>query len=255
MIQKVNFRLLILGLVILTTSCTNNYEEGIRNYKSENYENALLYLKRVDSSDKNYDSAEIKIAEIENILTQIQIEKQRQDSIAIVEKEKKEIGDFMAQLNREIESFKTFDGSKYRSEISSIQIEVALFATWANIIKKAESHSDKEIIRLGKTLKTKVINLQKTEFPRLRKAYGEILKGKLWAENIKVTTKGTGHTTLEFVGGLFASNKNKQDTQQTLSEMLHLLKFKRTNYKWYDYDDEYTYYSMETKADGELVNL
>jgi hypothetical protein len=33
------------------------------------------------------------------------------------------------------------------------------------------------------------------------------------------------------------------------------LKFKRTNYKWYDYDDEYTYYSMETKADGELVNL
>lgn len=247
--------LAILVFTILITSCTSNYEEGLKSYKGQEYEDALYYFGEIDPSDSNYDSAQLKISEIEGILARIKIEKQKQDSVNRVEKERKEIEDFKAQLNREIESFKTFDGSKYRDGIGSIQIEIALFATWGNIIKKAESHTDKEIIKLSKTLRAKVTNQQRIEFPRLRKAYGEILKDKLWPENIKVTTKGSGHTTLEFVGGLFASNRNIQDTQQTLSEMLHLLRFKRANYKWYDYDDEYTYYSMKTVADSELVSL
>lgn len=255
MIRKVALRILILGFAIFASGCTNNYEEGVREYKAEDYERALMSLKRVDPSDVNYDSAQIKIAEIEEILTRLKIEEQRQDSLAIIEKELKETEDFKAQLNGEIESLKTFDGSQYRDEISSIQIEIALFVTWANMIEKAAAHSDKQINKLGKTLETKIIALQKAEFPRLRKAYGEILKDKLWTENIEVATKGNGHTTLEFVGALFASNKNKQDTQQMLSEMLHLLRFKRTNYKWYKYDEEYTYYSMTTKRDGELVKL
>ncbi|MDO8930074.1 MAG: hypothetical protein Q7W54_13950 [Bacteroidota bacterium] len=158
-------------------------------------------------------------------------------------------------MNREIESIKSFDGSKYRDDVSSIQIEIVLFGAWAKIIKDAEDHTDKDINRLGEKLKTKVISLQKSEFPKLRKNYGEVLNQKLWTENIKVRTKDTGYTTLEFEGGIFASNKNKQDTQNTLSEILNLLRFKRINYKWYEYDDEYTYYSLITEPDGALVDI
>ena len=264
--QKKHYRLLIFCMTMLLASCTDNYKEGIKNYNENNYDNALTYLNKVENSDENYDKAQSKIVEIDSILTQMKIEKSRkdsiaaveqakQDSIARVEKEKKELEDFKAQLNREIESIKTFDGSTYRDDVSSIQIEIALFATWAKILKDAEKHKDKEINNLGKSLKWKVVSLQKAEFPKLRKNYGEILKQKLWEQNIKVKTKGTGHTTLEFEGGIFANNKNKQDTQQTLSEILNMLRFKRINYKWYEYDDEYTYYSLKTGGDGDLVDL
>ena len=264
--QKIKCTVLLFGLTILLNSCTDNYEEGMKKYNEKSFDNALIYLKKVEPTDENYNVAQNKIAEIDSILLYVEkekirqdsisnVEKARQDSIARVEREQKEIDDFKAQLSREIESFKTFNGSTYREDVSSIQIEIALFATWANIIKKAQNHKDKEINRLGNTLKTKTIALQKSEFPKLRKNYGDVLKQKLWAENIKVKTKGSGYSTLEFEGGIFASNKNKQDTQQTLSEMLNLLRFKRVNYKWYEYDDEYTYYTLKTGQDGDLVDL
>jgi hypothetical protein len=264
--QKIKCTVLLFGLTVLLNSCTDNYEEGMKKYNEKSFENALVYLKKVEPADENYKVAQNKIAEIDSVLLQMEkekirqdaisnVEKARQDSIARVEKEQKEISDFKAQLDREIESIKTFNGSTYRDDVSSIQIEIALFATWSKVIKKAHNHKDNEINRLGNTLKTKTIALQKSEFPKLRKNYGDILKQKLWAENIKVRTKGTGNTTLEFEGGIFANNKNKQDTQQTLSEILNLLRFKRINYKWYEYDDEYTYYTLKTGQDGDLAEI
>jgi len=264
--QKTIYRVLLLVLTVILSSCTDNYKEGMKNYNEKSYDEAMVCFRKVEPADENYSLAQNKIAEIDSIIFHMQKEKVRQDSIlkveqlrhdsiARVEREHKEIEDFKTQLNREIESFKTFDGSKYRDDVSLIQIEIALFATWANLIKKALNHRDKEINRLGNTLKSKVIALQKSEFPKLRKNYGDILKQKLWAENIEVKTKGTTSTTLEFVGGIFANNKNKQDFQEALSEILNLLRFKRINYKWYKYDEEYTYYSLTTKQDGDLVDL
>ncbi|MBK7342492.1 MAG: hypothetical protein IPJ06_04910 [Saprospiraceae bacterium] len=264
--QKQHYLLLFLGLMISFVSCTDNYEEGIKNYTENEYENALTYLKQVEKSDENYSKAQSKITEIDSTLRQMEIDKSQRDSTAkaeqskryfkaIVEKEKKELEDLKSQLNREIESIKTFDGSPYRNEVSSIQLEIALFATWAKIIRDAETNPNKEINKLGLSFKRKVVGVQKSEFPKLRKNYSEILKQKLWEENIEVKAKGSGYTTLEFEGGIFANNKNKQDTQQTLSEILNLLRFKRINYKWYEYDDEYTYYTLKTGQDHDLVDL
>ncbi|HTO15651.1 MAG TPA: hypothetical protein VLZ83_07760 [Edaphocola sp.] len=263
---KIKYTVLFFGLMILLNSCTNNYKEGMKKYNEKNFDNALVHLRKVESTDKNYKIAQNKIREIDSILFQIKkekiiqdsvskVEKASKDSIARIKREQKEIEDFKIQLSREIESFKTINGETYRDDVSSIQLEIALFKAWANNIKKAKNHKDKEINRLGNTLNLKTIALQKSEFPQLRKNYGDILKQKLWLENIKVKTKGTGYNTLEFEGGIFANNKNKQNTQQTLSEMLNLLRFKRINYKWYEYDDDYTYYSLKTLQDGDLVEL
>lgn len=250
-----NLRLTIIIAMLFITSCSSDYEQGIKNYKADKYVEALEHLRKVKVTDDKYDSAQIKISEIEKILADTQIEKERRDSIAYVEQQKKELEDFKNQLKREIEVFKTFDGNKYRGDVSAIQTELVIFAAWAGEIRRAEYSSDIEVRRLGKTLKAKVINLQKSEFPKLRKAYGAILKEKLWVENINVKTIGTGYTILEFEGGVFASNKNIQDTQETFRDMLNQLRFKRTNYKWYEYDDEYTYYSMKTGKDSDLVSL
>ena len=78
------------------------------------------------------------------------------------------------------------------------------------------------------------------------------LKDNFWKFNIKVTPKGNGYNTLEFQGGRFADNANKKDFQGSLSAELYDLRFKRIIYKWYEYDDEYTYYSLKTGQDSEL---
>lgn len=275
--KKLTSKLALIGFVILFVCCTDNYKDGIKQYNEKKYGQAWTTLKKVEKTDKNYDDAQIKIKEIDIIFEQerkekalqdniakaeearkdsiVKAEQERKDSIARVAKQKEELSSFLAQLNREIESIKTFDGSKYRDEVTSLQIEIALFATWAKLVTEAESHPEKEANSLGGNLKSRVIILQKSEFPKMRKAYAEISRGKLWENNIKVSAKGTGYTTLEFIGAVFANNKNKQDFQNALNEMMSLLRFQRINYKWYEYDDNYTYYTMNSNKDGDLVTL
>lgn len=254
-------KLLIIPLLLLL-SCTDNYNEGVKKYNLKNYNKALVNFKNVDSSHINFDKAQNLIVKIDSILkaeenkkyvndSLIKAETKKQDSLTAI----KEVDDFKALLEREIKSFNEFDGTKYKGDLESIQIEIALFVFWANNIKKTEKHNDNEIVKLGKTLKTKTIALQTIEFPKLRYSYGKLLGSKLWVENIKAKTKGVGYSVLEFEGAFFANNKNIQTTQKSLSEMLEILRFKRVNYKWYKYDNEYTYYSLNTLQDGALVEL
>lgn len=160
------------------------------------------------------------------------------------------------QLDREISSIdKGIDFTSYKESIESIQLELVLFQVWAKKINEAKSSNNNGIKELGEKLETKVKKIQVSEFPKLRKAYGKIVAKKLWVENIEVEVFGNNSKTIQFTGGIFANNKNKQETQETLSEMLNFLRFKKANYKWYEYDDEYTYYDLDSKNDNEIVEL
>jgi len=231
----------VFAIIIFFISCSSDYENGINELNNKNYEQALVYLKRVKNSDSTYNKAQSKIAEIDSLIT-----------ITKEEKQKEEINNLKEQLTKEIEGISNFDGKIYRNEISVIQVEAMLFTTWAKLITDNESNKDPEIVKLTKTLKTKLVNLQKIEYPKMRKNYGDVVSKKLWENNITVNAKGIGYTTLEFIGGIFANNKNKQEMQNSLNEILTQLRFKRVNYKWFKNDDEYTYYTMETKKDSEL---
>lgn len=167
--------------------------------------------------------------------------------------EKQTETEIIEQLQREINSIeKGIDFSQYKESVESIQLEVALFLVWGNKINEALSSENKEINELGNRLKAKVEKIQKDEYPKLRKAYGKIVAKNLWVENIEVEVFGNNSKTIQFTSGIFANNKNKQETQNTLSEILNLLRFNRVNYKWYKYDDEYTYYELNTLKDNEI---
>lgn len=168
--------------------------------------------------------------------------------------EKKQTDDeIIAQLEREISSIdKGLDFISYKESIESIQLEIVLFKVWGKNINEALNSKNNKIKALGKQLETKVQKIQTSEFPKLRKAYGKIVAKKLWVENIEVEVIGKKSKTIQFTGGIFANNKNKQETQETLSEILNLLRFNTVNYKWYEYDDEYTYYELDTKRDNEI---
>jgi hypothetical protein len=136
---------------------------------------------------------------------------------------------------------------------TDFQIIAAIFKAYAMTVNEGRTSSDKEVLKLTAELQKKVIASQQKNFPRVRKAYYEFIKNKLWENDVYVDISGNGNTVIKFTGGFFAANKNIKETQEALSEMLILLRFKQTQYRWYRGQDEFTYYTIESSKDSELV--
>lgn len=209
------------------------------------YEVVSSDLKDIDKKNPLYDEAQRLIYKADSLVAlQAREEKIKQEK------------EFKEKLEREIASIeKGIDFSTYRGSVASIQIEIALFSIWAKYIEEGFAYQDDEIQELSKKLKVKVQKIQTKEFPLLRKNYKEVVRDILWTENIKTSIYARGYRTIQFTGGIFANNKNKMEMQNNLSEILTLLRFKRANYKWYKYDDDYTYYTLNTPSDKEIINI
>jgi hypothetical protein len=131
-------------------------------------------------------------------------------------------------------------------------IAVALFKAYAMTINEAKTNKDKEVQSLVSELEKKVVKSQIKNYPKLRKAYFDFIKDKLWENDIDVRLSGKNNTTLSFTGGYFATNKNIASTQESLNEMLNYLHFKRIEYRWYKGEDEFTYYTIKSDSDSEI---
>lgn len=268
----------LIVLLFIFTSCKENlYEKGKINYEKGDYENALINLKAVKEKDKYYLKAkkliqksdsliEVELYEkfindslqqindslqqIKNYLIVIK-EKARLDSIKKVE-EKNAIQNEILRLKKELAGIKSFKGGEFRGAISSLEVEVARFVLWGRMADKAKENENRTIKQLGKNIEYHLKKLQLSEFPKIRSEYGKIVKNKLWEHDIDVKVFGRRKTTLQFTGGIFASNRNIKDYQTTLNEILHNLRFKRIKYKWYENDDA-TYYTLETDSDSKIL--
>lgn len=136
----------------------------------------------------------------------------------------------------------------------AFQVEAAVLLAPNQMIIEGLRSPDRATKKLAGDLAAKQKAKQVKVFPQLRKAYAAFGKETMWESDIKVTSPGPSYATIEFTGAAFAANRNIKQAQEKLSEMLHLLRFKRVNYKWYAYDDEYTYYTLDTKKDGDLTD-
>lgn len=87
----------------------------------------------------------------------------------------------------------------------------------------------------------------------MRKSYLDHIKDEMWRNDIDVSIEGKSKTTLNFTGGYFASNRNKEEFQTLQQDMLELLRFKRVNYRFTKYDDEYNYYDVKSPKDGDVL--
>lgn len=137
--------------------------------------------------------------------------------------------------------------------IEELQMDLVLFATWAKFIEEANESKDAEINNLGKKLKSKVSQIQIREFPNLRSKYAKIVANKMWENDIEVYANGKGKTYINFIGGVFAANKNKKEFQSKLNEILTILRFKQARYRWYKGEDEYTYWTIYEGKDSDPV--
>lgn len=87
----------------------------------------------------------------------------------------------------------------------------------------------------------------------MRLTYKKITQSLLWEDDINVEILGKRNTTLQFTGRAFTTNKNIKEVQNSCSDMVNKLRFKTINYKWYKYDDEYTYFTLDTPKDSDLI--
>jgi hypothetical protein len=162
------------------------------------------------------------------------------------------------QIEREIESItKGIDFSTYHdaTEIGILQIELALFNVWVSIIKEGESSDDVEIKKLATRLKKSAADVQTKEFPVLRKKYTEIFSKQMWKHDVEISVSGTGNKYINITGGIFAANKNKQDFQNQIHDVLNRYRFNQSRYRWYKGEDEYTYWTIFEGKDSDIIEI
>lgn len=225
------------------------YESGMRLFNEAQYSAASAKFSKITPAFAKY--SEVKsLLKTSDSLADVTL-KAKKDAEA-----KEKIATLKTSLAKEIDSdvFKKngFNGS-YRGDIQSLQLELVVFGAWKVMIDEAEDYDDDpELKKLAQTLRKKVVALQKKEFPLLRKEYANLLGNVLWENDVEVQVKGSRNTTLEFTGGMFAANRNIKESQEALHEQLKMFRFKRTEYKWMEYADEYTYYDISSSPDDAL---
>jgi hypothetical protein len=171
---------------------------------------------------------------------------------------KEEVVDPNTTLHNELQlvyddiSSKDFDFSVYLSDLSTLKSGVNFFNDIAALTNRSESSTVDSIKQLSKKLETELIKLQKKQFPVMRKKYWESIEHEMWKNDIDVTIQGKGNKILNFTGGTFASNQNKEDFQTLQNDALQMLRFNRVNYRFTKYDDEYTYYDVKSLSDDNI---
>lgn len=112
--------------------------------------------------------------------------------------------------------------------------------------------ADTAYVAKAKKWRATMIKKQVEMYPPLRGRWALAAGKLLWENDIEVEVSGKANTIVTLTGGTFAANKNKADTQERISEVLQSLRFKQSRYKWYEGDDTYTYYKMQTPGDAEF---
>lgn len=170
------------------------------------------------------------------------------------QKEQQERQAFMERLRREMNSFETFDISKFTGTNFGFLAVNTVFQVWASMVEEARgltlSQEDRALVE---RFRAGAIKTQTWALPEIRDAYGPHIRKLLWDKDVTAKTFGDGYRTVEFVGGLFAANRNIKAFNDELWVTFRILRFQQARYKWFKEAREYTYFDIEGPDDNDLV--
>lgn len=166
---------------------------------------------------------------------------------------KQKAKNYLEDANTELS--KPFNILAYRGSVGAVREEVNEFARLADIIISAQLVGDANDKKLSTSLVKKLKSVQVVEFPKIRKEYGKEAAKELWEENMEVIVGGQGNKTITLIASMFVDNKNIAVMQKKFEQHLKAYRFSRIQYKWYHGEDRYTYYSIESPKDNELIVL
>lgn len=120
----------------------------------------------------------------------------------------------------------------------------------ALIDHKANGTWSDSILMILKEAKSKLIKLKVSELPKLRVDYVKNTGESLWDRDIYIKVIGKNKDIIEFTGGIYAANRSKKQTQESLYDDFMILGFKKVIYKWYKGQTDYSYYTMNSNPDN-----
>jgi len=115
-----------------------------------------------------------------------------------------------------------------------------------------KAKKDKDLKKLWQTAYRQQIKFQTTHYPRMRDAFGPVMRKKLWEHNMEVKTVGKGFRRVIFTAAAFANNARIKQFHEGIGVMLSDYRFKRVDYKWIKHAHEWTYFDLQTKPDNKL---
>lgn len=161
------------------------------------------------------------------------------------------VNQFIGVMQKNLKDLQNYDSSAFRGSIDALSLEAIGFSAYAQIIDEAKTYDDPTIKQLIPQMQSALVKTQAKEFPAMRQAYTKVVKQATWENNVDVSVSGRSIT---FTGALFASHKNIETIETSAEPILKDLRFNRVNYKWYEYDDNYTYYDLDTPADTAIID-
>jgi hypothetical protein len=144
------------------------------------------------------------------------------------------------------------DYSQYRGSLSYIKKELKLFNKWSKIIEDNQTDSSKEVKKILGKFKNKVISNQVKEFPILRKEFSKVIGSIGLKDDIEVISFGPKNTNIKFIGSYYALKSNISLNHSKISSVLGYLRFKKAQYLWFKYDEDYVTYKIESSKDNEI---
>lgn len=172
------------------------------------------------------------------------------DSLAIV---RQHYEDSIKHVNDSLEHIRLHDAMITRifNEFKEFKVEdVSDIHKFYDIIDyDARIMRDEEDPKLKNELKRKLIAFQVKNYPLARKAWAQSARNRLWEQDIDVSFSGR---TITFTGSVFVTNAGIKAVYDGISSALSQLHFKRCNFKWSKYADEYTYYTISSDEDNEV---
>lgn len=158
---------------------------------------------------------------------------------------------FKKEIKQDLESVKKgIDFAAYYKKTTGAASALSMFSEKAKMIKEAQSHGDPEVVAMGLSLKKEMIRQQKIGFPALRKEFGKQSNSNLWESDISVSVGGKNNATITYTGAIFTTNRNIKDFHETILLLLTRFRYKRVIYRWYEGQEDYTYWSINSHDDA-----
>lgn len=153
-------------------------------------------------------------------------------------------------LQNVMKTISDFNDANYRGSFKKLSSEIELLEKMTVSVSLSQATNIDSIMKFGQQVDKKLVQFKMDEFPKMRKDVFNILKQGLWEEDIKAHLSGKRNEIIEFVGGTFAANRNIKTTMETISESMHLYRFKKVIFRWYSEGDG-TKYKISSQNDNE----
>lgn len=174
--------------------------------------------------------------------------KSAEKSLPTVNKDSIEAAKRAALIAELPDLIRDFDAAKFSGKPADVAVGALALELRRTRLQMAKADKHPDAAKWAASLKA----VQAKAYPELRRAWAKAARNVMWENNIEVEAQGKTATTVLFTGGAFANNKNIATIQESVSEQVRQLRFKKVKYKWYEGDDEYQYYDLETPADTDV---